>query len=993
MAKEGLNSIFALAKLAALQDDVQLQPHQQRIIDRMSAGDKRLLLYHGLGSGKSLSSLAAAEAAGGDYGAVTPASLRQNYEKEIEKFTTGTEPDVLSYSGVGAGKQFKKPVKTTIFDEAHRLRNPGTAATQAAKRLAQNSENLLLLTGTPITNHPSDLASLLGLLHNKNITPEQFEKDYVGHKKVYPTFLSRFTGKGVGEEPYVKNEGKLRELLKGKIDYQASKTPEGVNVKEEVVKVPLSVDQQRIQKAIKSGIPPEWAWKLNKEFPLSRDELKSMNSFLTGLRQSSLSTLPFRGDKKPLAAFDESGKLQQALKDLKDELKSDPRKKAITYSNYIDAGLSPYAAALEREKIPYGMFHGGIPLKQRKQTLQDYNEGKLRALLLGPAAAEGISTKGTNLIQLLDPHWHESRSSQARGRGLRFDSHTGLPEDLKNVAVKRYISESKEPSWLGRLLGSQRQRTGDEILQTLSADKEKLNDVFRKILQEEGTKQANEQSAWNTPILVSGHSGSGKSTLAQKLSERTGLPLVALDDDSEFKAFFKNDPDNKHLIAGSPENAAFRQLRQDVTQRAFANIQKPAIVEGTQLAALPSAALKQYLNRVYVQTPKKQLLAQRLERVKEKQIAKGKPWDDAIADQRNQQARKIYDRNSASMRRYQQLPGTLVQGSREPIEKLLEVLRRQNHEESTPVKAAAMRSKPISQYVNTQTFSDSDGEYSVADLLALAQRQPSQRIPMTDLLHNLEPSPYESGEELPGDPAFVARAQRSDRRHPGIAVKYPDGVFLADGVHRLWKANAAGKSTFPAYVLTQTQLKPLVRKILQEEGTSMKTASDSVAYTLQNLVFGCIGLALQFKHCHWNVRGPMFKPLHDFLDEVHETLEHTSDDLAERLVTLDHPADGNPSGVASGFDHEVLPLKFMQPATIVDSLTDRLKSLCAEFNVAIKKTSSDPVTSNMLQDMTHKLEKHLWMLRSQKENSDAVEKEAAIKALNFVLGRSWLTVR
>lgn len=654
-------NIEELAKKAALQDDVQLQPHQQRIIDRMNAGDKRLLLYHGLGSGKSLSSLAAAEAAGGDYGAVTPASLRQNYEKEIEKFTEGTEPDVLSYSGVGAGKQFKKPVKTTIFDEAHRLRNPGTAATQAAKRLAQNSENLLLLTGTPITNHPSDLASLLGLLHNKNISPEQFEKDYVGYKKVYPTFLSRFTGKGVGEEPYVKNEGKLRELLKGKIDYQASKTPEGVNVKEEVVKVPLSGDQQRIQKAIKSGIPPEWAWKLNKEFPLSRDELKSMNSFLTGLRQSSLSTLPFRGDKKPLAAFDESGKLQQALKDLKDELGSDPRKKAITYSNYIDAGLSPYAAALEREKIPYGMFHGGIPLKQRKQTLQDYNEGKLRALLLGPAAAEGISTKGTNLIQLLDPHWHESRSSQARGRGLRFDSHTGLPEDLKNVAVKRYISESKEPSWLGRLLGSQRQRTGDEILQTLSADKEKLNDVFRKIL--------------------------------------------------------------------------------------------------------------------------------------------------------------------------------------------------------------------------------------------------------------------------------------------------------------------------------------------QEEGTPMKTASDSVAYTLQNLVFGCIGLALQFKHCHWNVRGPMFKPLHDFLDEVHETLESTSDDLAERLVTLDHPADGNPSGIASGFDHEVLPLKFMQPATIVDSLTDRLKSLCAEFNVAIKKTSSDPVTSNMLQDMTHKLEKHLWMLRSQKENSDTVEKEAAVKALNFVMGRSWLTVR
>ena len=115
------------------------------------------------------------------------------------------------------------------------------------------------------------------------------------------------------------------------------------------------------------------------------------------------------------------------------------------------------------------------------------------------------------------------------------------------------------------------------------------------------------------------------------------------------------------------------------------------------------------------------------------------------------------------------------------------------------------------------------------------------------------------------------------------------------------------------------------------------------------------------------------------------------------------PAPGKAQSKAQGdvftLENDVLSASWevrrgrLQPATIVDSLTDRLKSLCAEFNVAIKKTSSDPVTSNMLQDMTHKLEKHLWMLRSQKENSDSVEKEAAAKALNFVMGRSWLTVR
>jgi len=500
-----ISSLVAeLAKQAALKPDVQLQEHQERIKRRLQEGDNRLLLYHGLGSGKSLSSLAAAEAAGGPYAAVAPASLKPNYEKEIEKFTEGSRPEVFSYTGLGMGKMPALDTETLIFDEAHRLRNPSTLGAMAAAKAAQKAKNVMLLTGTPVTNEPGDLASLLSLLHNKQITPEAFKQQFVGYKKVYPSWLSYITGRGVGEEAVLKNEPKLRELLKGKVDYQPSKTPEGVNVDEQIVRVPLSKDQQRIQKAIRSKIPLGWAWKLDKEFPLTREELSGLNSFLTGLRQSSLSTMPFRSDKNPLTAFEESGKLQKAMTDLKAELESDPRKKALIYSNFIDAGLQPYAAALEREKIPYGMFYGGMPVRARQQALQAYNEGKLRALLLGPAAAEGISTKGTSLIQLLDPHWHESRSSQARGRGLRFDSHTGLPENLKNVAVRRYISASQDPSLIMRRLGAKRQRTGDEILEALAARKEKLNEQFRDVLREEGSpmKQADdaEKSAAQTAL-------------------------------------------------------------------------------------------------------------------------------------------------------------------------------------------------------------------------------------------------------------------------------------------------------------------------------------------------------------------------------------------------------------------------------------------------------------------------------------------------------------
>jgi hypothetical protein len=362
-------------------------------------------------------------------------------------------------------------------------------------RAAQKAKRLVLLTGTPITNEPSDIASLLSMLHNKQITPQQFDQQFVSEKKVRPGILAWLRGIKPGMKPVIKNESKLRALLEGKVDYLPSKTPEGVNVNEEVVRVPLSAEQQRIQKAIRTKIPPGFLWKLDQEFPLSRDELAKLNSFMTGLRQVSLSTQPFRADKDMYRAYSQSSKLQKAMADLQETLKSDPRKKAIIYSNFIDAGLNPYAAALEKNKIPHAFFHGGMPVKARQQALKQYNEGKLKALLLGPAAAEGISTKGTSLIQLLDPHWNEARSQQARGRGLRFDSHEGLPEELRNVAVRRYLSSSENPGIVGKyLLGRKRERTGDEVLERLTAEKEQFNDVFRNLLREVGSEKQSDEA-------------------------------------------------------------------------------------------------------------------------------------------------------------------------------------------------------------------------------------------------------------------------------------------------------------------------------------------------------------------------------------------------------------------------------------------------------------------------------------------------------------------
>jgi SNF2 family DNA or RNA helicase len=481
------------SKQAKLRKHVKLQPHQQRVVDAISGEQPRLLLYHGLGTGKSLAAIAAAEQVqqryGGSYGIVTPASLRPNFQKELRKFTDDSAPEILSYTGLGAGKRFRTYPATLVLDEAHRLKNPATTSTQAANALANQAARLVLLTGSPITNGPADLASLLSLLSKQKISPERFEELFIAHDAIKPTTWQRYHGVTTGTVARLKNEPLLRRLLKDKVDYQPARKPEGVQAHETVVRVPLSSEQQRVQQILRDKIPSGFRWKLDHQFPLSRTEASRLNTFLTGLRQVSLSTKPYQANRTDaLQAFDYSSKLQEAHRQLLATLQSDARKKAIIYSNFVDAGLLPYAAALQRSQIPHALFHGSLNPRQRQQALDAYNQGRARALLLGPAGAEGISTQGTSLVQLLDPHWHEARSQQATGRALRFDSHTDLPPDLKTVKIERYLSTMPPSRGLLGLLKMRPVPTGDELLERLTAEKEHLNNQFRAVLRSVGER-------------------------------------------------------------------------------------------------------------------------------------------------------------------------------------------------------------------------------------------------------------------------------------------------------------------------------------------------------------------------------------------------------------------------------------------------------------------------------------------------------------------------
>lgn len=465
-------------KCAALLADTQLQPHQQRIAESGQTLGTRLLLYHDLGSGKTLSALAAAEQAGKPYTAIVPAALRPNLEKERKKFTDQTLPyAVMSYTGLGQ----KRPVPyrdTLLFDEVHHLRNPAAKQTREAFRQGEYAKNVYLLSGSPIVNSPHDLIPLIRLLTGKNYSAQEFEQEFIGQQ--------RFVAPGSKQPrkpiyiPVLKNPEKLKELLRGHVDYHKP-ADIGVQRTEERVAVRMSPEQAKIYRAFFSKIPRNLQQKLSEKYPLTPRELQQLTAFLSGPRQVSLSTLPFQATPEALDAFDTSAKLQAALKK-RLEAGDVP---AVVASNFIQAGLLPYAAALQRLNHPYGVLHGGLSDKERKRLVEEYNQGKLRTLLLGPAGTEGISLKGTRLLQILDPHFHNTRGQQTVGRGIRFDSHTDLPLADRNVLIQRFIARQPPRGLFGA-----EQAGMDEHLEHIAEQKERLNRQFLHLLQQIGSTKA-----------------------------------------------------------------------------------------------------------------------------------------------------------------------------------------------------------------------------------------------------------------------------------------------------------------------------------------------------------------------------------------------------------------------------------------------------------------------------------------------------------------------
>jgi SNF2 family DNA or RNA helicase len=475
-----------LTKFAKLKSSVELQPHQQRAMNKLNK-QPGLLLYHGLGSGKTLSSIAAAEDAGGrKTNVVVPAALRENYKKELHKFIGKVPSRYHIGSYEQAVKHGFKPADLTVFDESQRMGHSESSRSALAR---QAPGKKLFLSGTPVRNEPAEILPLLqGLSPDRNPpqTTKAFNERFINEAKVTPNFWGQLKGAKPGIERTLKNQSELSRLFRDRVDYHASagEFPTTSHVQHTV---PMSEPQTTLYRGMTEK-NPVLAYKIRKNLPPSKLESQQLNAFLSGVRQISNDPATFDTELAKLPPSVRSPKIRAMVGRISKEHSNRPNYRALVYSNYLKAGVEPVAQELKSAGISVGVYTGKQSDKQKKQLVDDYNSGVTSVLLISGAGAEGLDLKGTSAVHIMEPHFNQARIKQVIGRAVRHKSHAHLPEKERHVKVEYYSTEPENKPRMFGLLGPKREQGADAYLQGLSDKKEKLNQELMRILQDEGSR-------------------------------------------------------------------------------------------------------------------------------------------------------------------------------------------------------------------------------------------------------------------------------------------------------------------------------------------------------------------------------------------------------------------------------------------------------------------------------------------------------------------------
>jgi len=402
---------------------VKIKPlkHQEIVSNfLLKDNNKGLLLFHNVGSGKTITSLFSAKLLLDKYPnkkilIITPTSLVENYNKEIKKLNIDFKDSLTIYSyGIFVnllkeGKMKMCSKNILIIDEAHNFVNNGIRSKYIMK-CARKAFKILLLTASPLKNTPLDIINLLAMINK--------EKDIKDLKRRLKVIMKNNLDK------------EFDKLFKCKVSFfkandlsnYPSSTEHNINL---IMTQEYYKEYYKIENNIREDLPEIF---LN---------TKNLISFLNGARRAV--------NKVNLT----SPKIIWTINKIKEDLKND--KKVLIYSAWKSAGINILKKYLKEHKIIFSEVSGGLSKETRNKLVNNYNDNKTKIMLITASGTEGLDLKETRSIIILDQHWNETRIHQIIGRGIRYKSHANLPLSKRHVDIyylylnkpeKKYIDDN-----------------------------------------------------------------------------------------------------------------------------------------------------------------------------------------------------------------------------------------------------------------------------------------------------------------------------------------------------------------------------------------------------------------------------------------------------------------------------------------------------------------------------------------------------------------------
>lgn len=369
-----------------------LLPHQQKTVDEVLT-KKYLGDFSSMGTGKSVSALAAIIKSGKKAVIVCPPSLVNNWINEVKKHTTlkatphflkwdsSSDVTIVPYTQVSKAEDVFKNCSFVVSDEGHFLKNMNAKRTMYFHALFYKyvPEYYMYLSGTPIKNRLPDIYSFLVLLSQGPTYPKITE-----HYRSFYAFCCRFTNVSTGSYGMsytgMKNVEELRTFIK---PYTIKHTADVLDLPElsESSVVVSYNDNPALSEAFKS----------------------------------------FTGSK---FSADITVKVQSALA------------KAVFTANYVSEALnqeegpivifSDHRKPLDKIELELSSFRvrqitGDTSMQKRSEFIDMFNNNQLDVLLCSfGAASTGINLTASNLMVFNDLPWTVSEYEQAKKRSHRM---------------------------------------------------------------------------------------------------------------------------------------------------------------------------------------------------------------------------------------------------------------------------------------------------------------------------------------------------------------------------------------------------------------------------------------------------------------------------------------------------------------------------------------------------------------------------------------------